>query len=409
MTRRSQQVLLLVGLMAAVALRMYRLGDQNIWWDEGFSVWAVRGSLAWATLITARDVHPPLYLWLLWPWVRPAGDGEFAGRALSVMAAVPTVALMAPLGHRIGGKWVGIAALWLLALSRFHIWWSQEMRMYSLAALWATLSFYFLARALSTRSRRPWFGWVGATTAALYTLYFSALPLLCQNLFALIAGLRRSDRWALWRRWLLAQGTTLALWAPWLAFAIPRNRSGSVVEQPASLGFAFQLNGVPLGLGISTYVERYLSVALALGFVLLWGVVSLIRRRTPVGPLPLPDGVALLLTGVLVPPTMVWLVTQPRAIFYTPRVEARYFLSFAPLFYVLLAWSLAGLAQARRLRPGLRLRDEYELALSPDAPPGEYLLEIGMYRPETGERLPVAGDGADIKARRLVIATVPVE
>ena len=59
--------------------------------------------------------------------------------------------------------------------------------------------------------------------------------------------------------------------------------------------------------------------------------------------------------------------------------------------------------------PDLLLRDEYELLLPSDAPPGEYLLEIGMYRPGTGERLPVAGDGADVEARRLVIATVPVE
>ncbi|HID89539.1 MAG TPA: hypothetical protein EYP52_07510, partial [Anaerolineae bacterium] len=131
MKKWTRQLLLLVGLLVAFALRMYRLGDQNIWWDEGFSIWAVRGSLARATLITARDVHPPLYLWLLWPWVRMVGDSEFSGRMLSVMAALPTVALMAPIGRRLGGQRVGIIGLWLLTLSRFHIWWSQEMRMYT--------------------------------------------------------------------------------------------------------------------------------------------------------------------------------------------------------------------------------------------------------------------------------------
>jgi len=38
--------------------------------------------------------------------------------------------------------------------------------------------------------------------------------------------------------------------------------------------------------------------------------------------------------------------------------------------------------------PGDVIRDEYVLALPPDAPPGEYTLEVGMYRLETGERLP---------------------
>jgi 4-amino-4-deoxy-L-arabinose transferase-like glycosyltransferase len=38
--------------------------------------------------------------------------------------------------------------------------------------------------------------------------------------------------------------------------------------------------------------------------------------------------------------------------------------------------------------PGDIIRDEYTLALPSDAPPGEYTLEVGMYRLETGQRLP---------------------
>ncbi|MGB9873164.1 MAG: hypothetical protein ACPLYD_16095, partial [Anaerolineae bacterium] len=58
--------------------------------------------------------------------------------------------------------------------------------------------------------------------------------------------------------------------------------------------------------------------------------------------------------------------------------------------------------------PGRLLRDRYELALPTDAPAGEYLLEVGMYRWDTGERLPVSGDGADPQARRILLGTVRV-
>jgi hypothetical protein len=361
--------LLLAGLWVAFALRVCRLGDQNIWWDEGLAIWAVRHSFVGTTLWTAGDVHPPLYFWLLWPWVRLAGESEFAARYLTVMVAMLTVAAMVPLGRRLGGRAVGAAALWLLALSRFHVWWSQEMRMYALAALGATLSFYFLARIVSGntnggqpqrgqlqglplhpapgqpqgRNRRgcPYVGWVLATVAALYTLYFSALLLVVQNLYVFVVGLRRADRWALWRRWLLAQGVALALWAPWLALALPRMRSWSVVQEPVSPGFAFLLDGVLLTLGISTYVERYLGAVLVVGVVLLWGTVSLVIRARRAGTARrTAEGLWLLLLGTLIPPLMVWLVTQPRMLFYTPRVEARYFLSFAPLFYAWLAWAV---------------------------------------------------------------------
>lgn len=387
---KRYSLLLLAGLWVAFALRVYRLGDQNIWWDEGLAIWAVRHSFVGTTLWTAGDVHPPLYFWLLWPWVRLAGESEFAARYLTVMVAMLTVAAMMPLGRRLGGRAVGAAALWLLALSRFHVWWSQEMRMYALAALGVTLSFYFLLRWVSQPQKAGRMtsltvamptGWIGATVAALYTIYFSALLLVVQNLYVFIVGLRRTERRALWHQWLLAQGAALTLWAPWLALALPRMRSWSVVQEPVSSGFVFLLDGVLLTLGISTYVERYLGVVLLMGLILLWGTVALVvaarragtARRTA-------EGLWLLVLGTLIPPLMVWLVTQPRMLFYTPRVEARYFLSFAPLFYAWLAWAVCpysppfapSLSQTSGKWVGVGMRSAMVLALMLWALPGHY-------------------------------------
>ena len=39
--------------------------------------------------------------------------------------------------------------------------------------------------------------------------------------------------------------------------------------------------------------------------------------------------------------------------------------------------------------PGEVIRDAHTLTLAPDAPPGQYVLEVGMYDPASGERLPV--------------------
>ncbi|MCX7855828.1 MAG: hypothetical protein N2556_07640 [Anaerolineae bacterium] len=58
--------------------------------------------------------------------------------------------------------------------------------------------------------------------------------------------------------------------------------------------------------------------------------------------------------------------------------------------------------------PSRLLRDRYELALPADTPAGEYLLEVGMYRWETGERLPASGDSADPQNRRILLGTVRV-
>ncbi len=58
--------------------------------------------------------------------------------------------------------------------------------------------------------------------------------------------------------------------------------------------------------------------------------------------------------------------------------------------------------------PGERLRDEYELIVSPEVPAGEYRLEVGMYLLSTGERLPVLDKEGRMRDDRIVLEKVQV-
>ncbi len=346
MDKRWQRRLLIgLGLLVAFGLRVYRLGDQNIWWDEGLSVLAARKSFIGATLWTAADVHPPLYFWILWGWQQLAGEKEFALRFITVIESLLTVAVMVPLGRRLSKPGVGVGALWLLGLSRFHIWWSQEMRMYVLAGLCITASLYFVYRlGQGERHRWVWIGWGLTTWGALMTIYAAIVLVLIQNLFILARSWRCDDRWRFWGRWLLGQLVVGAPVVLWLLLALPRMRSWSVVQEPASLAFVLELNAVLLTLGISTDVGRYVFPALLVMGVLLVGLILVLRRRRAAWP-----GLLLLILGVLLPPLIVWLLTQPRGVFYNPQVEARYLLPYAPVFYVLLAWSLGGWLRSQKV------------------------------------------------------------
>ena len=46
-------------LLLSFALRLMRLGDANLWWDEALAIWAVRKGLAGVTLWSAQAVQPP--------------------------------------------------------------------------------------------------------------------------------------------------------------------------------------------------------------------------------------------------------------------------------------------------------------------------------------------------------------
>jgi hypothetical protein len=66
---------------------------------------------------------------------------------------------------------------------------------------------------------------------------------------------------------------------------------------------------------------------------------------------------------------------------------------------------LAGARPTTGWLPGEYLTDPYSLVLPADLPPGTYRLEVGLYRPETGERLPVAGaDDASIVIGEITIS-----
>jgi hypothetical protein len=55
------------------------------------------------------------------------------------------------------------------------------------------------------------------------------------------------------------------------------------------------------------------------------------------------------------------------------------------------------------------VRDQYDLTIPLDAPPGGYQIEVGLYMAGTGERLPVIGPQTGQGADRVLIGEIQVE
>ena len=148
--RRIPYLLIVLG---GFALRLYRLGAESLWYDETVSAYLAAQSIPDLVAHTARDIHPPGYYLLLHLWARLAGDSEFALAFFSLIFGVLLIPLCYTLAGRLpwpGGKH-GLGrdiALWsalLVAVSPYHLWYSQEVRMYTLGAalglvtLWCAL------------------------------------------------------------------------------------------------------------------------------------------------------------------------------------------------------------------------------------------------------------------------------
>ncbi|MEP7289497.1 MAG: glycosyltransferase family 39 protein [Chloroflexota bacterium] len=318
--KRLFPVLLL--LLLAAALRIHTLGEKAVWWDEAWSVWTAQQSFVQTTEITARDVHPPLYQWLLHGWVRIAGITEFAVRYLSVLWGLLAVATVYPLTLRLTKRnhRAALLAMFFIALSAFHIHWSQETRMYAMAAGAATLACYAYLR-----TDRRWSLWwvllvIAGTTAAL-SHYLGAFILVILNLHWLLTIRYRPRAYHLrWIGAMIAAGLILLLW---IAFAISRTRTGGgdANAQPA---FIFQLAATLLAVGTSVNVDQYVwpTLIVMIGFFI--GLALYARRDWRNGLL------IFLMAGF--PPLAIFLLSMPNR-FYHPRPEERYLMIFAPVVY----------------------------------------------------------------------------
>lgn len=135
-------------LLAAATLRLYGLGAESLWTDELLTLHFVSQfgpvDILWG--IPSTQPHLPLYYFLLKQWMALTGDSEAALRALSAAFGVASVGALYLVGRRLVDWQVGVVAAALLAFSRFHLHFAQEVRMYSLLTFLTAASFYLLLR-----------------------------------------------------------------------------------------------------------------------------------------------------------------------------------------------------------------------------------------------------------------------
>ncbi|MFC6768742.1 glycosyltransferase family 39 protein [Natrinema soli] len=211
--------------LLAAALRLFGLASESYWVDEVVSVTTVTSNTAPELLLNVpgNDPHPPLYYLLLSGWTAVFGTSELATRLLSALVGIATVVVLYWAGRQLFDREVGTIAAVFVAVSPFHVWYSQEVRMYNLLALLTALSFYWFVRMQTERPAdetgvRNDIGYVISTVLLGYTHVFGLFAILAQNAYVFSRYLVRivpRSRLTV-RRWIALEGITALLLAPWL-------------------------------------------------------------------------------------------------------------------------------------------------------------------------------------------------
>ena len=263
------KLLLAFILLFSFSLGIADVGNRSIRWDEAFSVWVAQMPIDVGTTFTANDVHPPVYYWLLHIWLRLTGISEFSLRALSVFAALITTSMVFAITLRISKRAIAAyIAIVLIALSSFHIRWSQDIRMYAVSTMFVSLFVYAYLR-----------GWtrllIIAGIGASLSHYFAAIPIV-------IVVLHRLVHWREYcrgrRRWIYAIATIGVVWLVWAAFAFGKIRSDPGFAE-FDLFFPYKVMAEVYAVGSSTHIGDYVLTKLLITAVFCIGLVAGIQKN----------------------------------------------------------------------------------------------------------------------------------
>lgn len=172
---KNQKIIFI--LILSLVLRLVRL-NQSFWLDEGAQVLMSSKSLAFQWFGRINDFQPPLFYLLTHFWLK-IGHSEVFLRILPVLFGILTIYFTFLIGKRLKDERLGLFTALILSTSAYHVYYSQEMRMYSLFGLLITASFYSLIT-------RKWLFYTLVTAASLYTHYFSFFFIFAQLIWVFV-------------------------------------------------------------------------------------------------------------------------------------------------------------------------------------------------------------------------------
>jgi hypothetical protein len=159
-------------LAVAFALRAWGLQCQSLSSDE-----IIEASIVWLPareIVTYSDGFPPLYHLVLSGWNRIFPSPE-SGRWLSIIFGVAAVYAIYRWAHQEDSAEAGLFAAALASISPLLVYFSQEMRAYSLYICLTTFLLMYFFEALRTDSPKSWTHFVAVSALNVYTHYYAAL------------------------------------------------------------------------------------------------------------------------------------------------------------------------------------------------------------------------------------------
>jgi mannosyltransferase len=219
---RLDILFILIGLGIFAAITFLNVTNSSIWFDEAFSAYIVQFGFIDIATFTATDVHPPFYYWLLKVWTLLFGTSEVAFRSMSILFGAGVIVTAYLLARRFFGRLVGGVSLLFLIVSPMLIRYSDEARMYTLAAFIILIATHVLVKATESNKRRYWIIYGLLVSLGMWTHYFTAFAWIAHWVWRAFVIRKSTTKPGLfWKKfftknWIIAHVVAVGVFLPWL-------------------------------------------------------------------------------------------------------------------------------------------------------------------------------------------------
>lgn len=316
---RTDYIFVAIGVALFATLALWNISNASIWFDEAFSAYIIQYNFLDIARYTATDVHPPFFYWLLKIWAAVFGHSELGLRSMSVFFGAVAAVFGYLFTRRQFGRRAGIFGLFILAISPLFIRYSQEARMYTLAAAIVLSATYVLTRALESKGKKLWVLYGILVSLGMWTHYFTALAWLAHWVWRYIMikkpGLKgKALRRAFFsKNWLTAYIIAVAVFLPWVPAMVIQLvvvQAGGFWIQPVGVDTVTGYFGTLVFFLEHDHVTGWLSAGLAaMGVLTAVLAVRTFKNGTPA----FKKNYLLLLCLAAVPPILLFIISLPPA------------------------------------------------------------------------------------------------
>ncbi len=147
--------------------RLFHLDRLSYWYDELFAIVASSKSFTGFVETMMTETNPPLFQFLLWIWIQVFGNSQFSGRLFVASLSIVSLPLLFRFAYLNSNRHVALSFLTFLVFSSGAIYYSQEVRSYTLLILFSGVAYFI------------WLGILKGSNAKKTLFLFFLVSLLC--------------------------------------------------------------------------------------------------------------------------------------------------------------------------------------------------------------------------------------